>query len=69
MEIIENPPISASLQALVREFGNSLIVDSSLFLKNENFEENIDKVISKLEKYCSRLREIEIKNLNQENSD
>jgi hypothetical protein len=69
MEIIENPPINASLQALVREFGNSLIVDSSLFLKNENFEENIDKVISKMEQYCSRLREIEIKNLNQENSD
>lgn len=66
MEIIENPPINASLQALVREFGNSLIVDSSLFLKNENFEENIDKVISKMEQYCSRLREIEIKKLNHE---
>lgn len=61
MEIIENPRIEASLQALVREFGNSLIVDSLIFLKNENVLDNIDQVISKMEKNVQRLREIESK--------
>lgn len=61
MEIIENPKIEASLQALVREIGNSLIVESSIFLKNSDTMDNIDRIIAKLEKNVSRLRKIESK--------
>jgi hypothetical protein len=36
MKIIENQPINAELQALIREFGNTLNVDSSLFLRKKD---------------------------------
>jgi len=60
MKIIESQPINAELQALVREFGNTLNVDSSLFLKKKDKTlENIDFIISRLEKNLLRLRKIE----------
>lgn len=62
MKIIENQPINAELQALIREFGNTLNVDSSLFLrKKDKTLENIDFIISRLEKNLLRLRKIEEK--------
>jgi hypothetical protein len=62
MKIIKNQPINAELQALIREFGNTLNVDSSLFLrKKDKTLENIDFIISRLEKNLLRLRKIEEK--------
>ena len=62
MKIIENQPINAELQALIREFGNTLNVDASLFLrKKDKTLENIDFIISRLEKNLLRLRKIEEK--------
>lgn len=69
METTKNiHPVNISLYALIRELGNSLIIDSSTFLRNENLEENLDKVVSKLDSFSSRLRRVEIENLNQEDS-
>jgi hypothetical protein len=66
MKIIESQPINAELQALVREFGNTLNVDSSLFLKKKDKTlENIDFIISRLEKNLLRLRKIEEKILEE----
>ena len=59
MEIIKDPPINGQMQALVREIGTSLIVNSSLFLKNDDTLENLDKIISIMEIELLRLRKAE----------
>lgn len=61
MQVLESIPIEAQLQSLIREFGNSLIVESSLFLKDEDTVSNINKIISKMEKDVLKLRKIESK--------
>ena len=59
MEIIKDPPINGQMQALVREIGTSLIVNSSLFLKNDDTLENLDKIIAIMEHGTMRLRNAE----------
>lgn len=51
--------IDGQMQALVREIGTSIIVNSSLFLKNEDTLDNLDKIISLMEKEILRLRDAE----------
>ena len=51
--------IDGQMQALVREIGTSIIVNSSLFLKNEDTLDNLDKIISLMEEETLRLRDAE----------
>jgi len=60
MEIIKDPSVNGQMQALVREIGTSLIVSSSLFLKNNDTLDNLDKVIGLMESQLLRLRNAEL---------
>jgi hypothetical protein len=53
MEIINKQKRNYEIQSLIREFGNTLIVESAIFLKNpEDNEDNkkrIEKIINRFE--------------------
>lgn len=53
MEIINKQKRNYEIQSLIREFGNTLIVESAIFLKNpkdnEDNKKRIEKIINRFE--------------------